>query len=159
MSVVLFINYNCTDLVDRFGWTGMAVIFGAIAIILLLITFLGTQERTNIEQNTAKKQKPEDKTSVGESFRLLFQNKYFWLLTIVFVVNYTILGVNNSIRDLASRELGLRTAKYFYAKTFEEFKSAADAIGFPCVVKPLMSSSGHGQSYVHNDDEIGRAHV
>lgn len=105
MSVVLFINYNCTDLVDRFGWTGMAVIFGAIAIILLLITFLGTQERTNIEQNTAKKQKPEDKTSVGESFRLLFQNKYFWLITIVFVVNYTILGVNNGLRIYYARDV------------------------------------------------------
>ncbi|MDY0154757.1 MAG: formate-dependent phosphoribosylglycinamide formyltransferase, partial [Prevotella sp.] len=62
-----------------------------------------------------------------------------------------------AIRDLASRELGLRTAKYFYAKTFDEFKKAADEIGFPCVVKPLMSSSGHGQSYVHNDDELKAA--
>ena len=62
-----------------------------------------------------------------------------------------------AIRDLASRELGLRTAKYFYAKTFDEFKCAADEIGFPCVVKPLMSSSGHGQSYVHNDDELEQA--
>lgn len=70
-------------------------------------------------------------------------------------VNYTM--NRRAIRDLASRELGLRTAKYFYAKTFEEFKNAADAIGFPCVVKPLMSSSGHGQSYVHNDDELQQA--
>ena len=67
-------------------------------------------------------------------------------------VNYTM--NRRAIRDLASRELGLRTAKYFYAKTFEEFKKAADEIGFPCVVKPLMSSSGHGQSYVHNEEEL-----
>ena len=67
-------------------------------------------------------------------------------------VNYTM--NRRVIRDLASRELGLRTAKYFYAKTFEEFKNAADEIGFPCVVKPLMSSSGHGQSYVHNEEEL-----
>ena len=67
-------------------------------------------------------------------------------------VNYTM--NRRAIRDLAAKELGLRTAKYFYAKTFEEFKNAADEIGFPCVVKPLMSSSGHGQSYVHNDDEL-----
>ena len=53
-------------------------------------------------------------------------------------VNYTM--NRRAIRDLASKELGLRTAKYFYAKTFEEFKTAADEIGFPCVVKPLMSS-------------------
>ena len=70
-------------------------------------------------------------------------------------VNYTM--NRRAIRDLASRELGLRTAKYFYAKTFDEFKAAADQIGFPCVVKPLMSSSGHGQSYVHNDDELEQA--
>ena len=70
-------------------------------------------------------------------------------------VNYTM--NRRAIRDLASKELGLRTAKYFYAKTFDEFRQAADAIGFPCVVKPLMSSSGHGQSYVHNDDELEQA--
>ena len=71
-------------------------------------------------------------------------------------VNYTM--NRRAIRDLAAKELGLRTAKYFYAKTFDEFKKAADAIGFPCVVKPLMSSSGHGQSYVHNDDELQAAY-
>ncbi len=70
-------------------------------------------------------------------------------------VNYTM--NRRAIRDLASRELGLRTAKYFYAKTFDEFKKAAGEIGFPCVVKPLMSSSGHGQSYVHNDGELEQA--
>lgn len=70
-------------------------------------------------------------------------------------VNFTM--NRRAIRDLASKELGLRTAKYFYAKTFDEFKKAADEIGFPCVVKPLMSSSGHGQSYVHNDDELEQA--
>ena len=70
-------------------------------------------------------------------------------------VNFTM--NRRAIRDLASRELGLRTAKYFYAKTFEEFKNAADEIGYPCVVKPLMSSSGHGQSYVHNEGELEQA--
>ncbi len=70
-------------------------------------------------------------------------------------VNYTM--NRRAIRDLASKELGLRTARYFYAKTFGEFKRAADEIGFPCVVKPLMSSSGHGQSYVHNNDELKQA--
>lgn len=70
-------------------------------------------------------------------------------------VNYTM--NRRAIRDLAAKELGLRTAKYFYAKTFDEFKKAADEIGFPCVVKPLMSSSGHGQSYVHNEGELEQA--
>ena len=70
-------------------------------------------------------------------------------------VNFTM--NRRAIRDLASRVLGLRTAKYFYAKTYDEFKNAADEIGFPCVVKPLMSSSGHGQSYVHNEGELEAA--
>lgn len=50
------------------------------------------------------------------------------------------------IRDLANKELGVKTAKYFYATTFEQFKVAVYEIGLPCVVKPLMSSSGKGQS-------------
>ena len=70
-------------------------------------------------------------------------------------VNYTM--NRRAIRDLAAKKLGLRTAKYFYAKTFEEFKKAADEIGYPCVVKPLMSSSGHGQSYVHHEAELQKA--
>ena len=57
------------------------------------------------------------------------------------------------IRDLASKELGLRTAKYFYATTFEEFKNAVNEIGLPCVVKPLMSSSGKGQSVLKNEND------
>lgn len=71
-------------------------------------------------------------------------------------VNYTM--NRRAIRDLASKELGLRTAKYFYARTFDEFEQAAEEIGYPCVVKPLMSSSGHGQSYVHNHDELSEAY-
>lgn len=56
-----------------------------------------------------------------------------------------------AIRDLASKELGLRTAKYLYATTLEEFKKAVSEIGIPCVVKPLMSSSGKGQSVIKTD--------
>ncbi len=55
------------------------------------------------------------------------------------------------IRDMASKELKLRTAKYFYATTFAEFTKAVDEIGLPCVVKPLMSSSGKGQSVLKNE--------
>ena len=70
-------------------------------------------------------------------------------------VNYTM--NRRAIRDLAAKELGLRTARYHYAKTFSEMKAAAEDVGFPCVVKPLMSSSGHGQSYVHNAGELEKA--
>lgn len=70
-------------------------------------------------------------------------------------VNYTM--NRRAIRDLASQKLGLRTAKYCYASTYEEFISAVKEIGIPCVVKPLMSSSGHGQSYIHDKKDIDSA--
>ncbi|MBL7748039.1 MAG: formate-dependent phosphoribosylglycinamide formyltransferase [Chitinophagaceae bacterium] len=57
------------------------------------------------------------------------------------------------IRDLASKELGLKTARYFYATTFTEFTTAVKEIGFPCVVKPLMSSSGKGQSVLKKEED------
>lgn len=62
-----------------------------------------------------------------------------------------------AIRDLAATELGLRTAKYQYATTLDQFKKAINEIGIPCVVKPLMSSSGKGQSTVKSEDDIDKA--
>lgn len=59
-----------------------------------------------------------------------------------------------AIRDLAAKELGLRTARYQYADTLEDFKTAVKAIGIPCVVKPLMSSSGKGQSVLKREEDI-----
>jgi phosphoribosylglycinamide formyltransferase 2 len=62
-----------------------------------------------------------------------------------------------AIRDLAAKELGLRTAKYAYATSLEELRTAIRSIGIPCVVKPLMSSSGKGQSYVKKEEDIEKA--
>lgn len=70
-------------------------------------------------------------------------------------VNYTM--NRQAIRDLAAKELGLRTAKYFYAKTYEELVEASKEIGFPCVIKPLMSSSGHGQSTIKKFEDLKTA--
>jgi len=56
------------------------------------------------------------------------------------------------IRDLASKELGIQTANYLYATSFDEFTKAVGVIGLPCVVKPLMSSSGKGQSVLKKLD-------
>ncbi len=72
-------------------------------------------------------------------------------------VNYTM--NRQAIRDLAAKELGLKTAKYFYAKSLEELKEAAEKVGFPCVVKPLMSSSGKGQSVVKSVDDLEQAWI
>lgn len=62
-----------------------------------------------------------------------------------------------AIRDLASKELGLKTANYRYAKTFAELKAAVAEIGIPCVVKPLMSSSGKGQSTIKSEADCEKA--
>ena len=70
-------------------------------------------------------------------------------------VNYTM--NRKEIRELAHTELGLKTANYRYANNYEELCTAAAEIGFPCIIKPLMSSSGHGQSKVDSADELAKA--
>lgn len=62
-----------------------------------------------------------------------------------------------AIRDLAANKLKIKTAKFEYATTLEEFTKAVYNVGIPCVVKPLMSSSGKGQSTIKNEDEIEKA--
>ena len=62
-----------------------------------------------------------------------------------------------AIRDLAAKELGLKTAKYQYATTAEELQKAVTEVGMPCVVKPLMSSSGKGQSTIKVEADIEKA--
>src|SRR5512138_2466202 len=61
------------------------------------------------------------------------------------------------IRRLAAEELGLPTAAYRFATSLDEFRSAIAAIGLPCVVKPIMSSSGKGQSVVKSESDIEAA--
>jgi len=61
------------------------------------------------------------------------------------------------IRTLAAEELKVPTSPYKFAATFEEFQSAIETIGMPCVVKPIMSSSGHGQSVVKTTSDIEHA--
>ena len=62
-----------------------------------------------------------------------------------------------AIRDLAAKELGLKTANYRYATTAEELTKAVAEVGIPCVIKPLMSSSGKGQSTIKTEADIEKA--
>jgi phosphoribosylglycinamide formyltransferase 2 len=62
-----------------------------------------------------------------------------------------------AIRDLAAKKLGLRTANYRYATSAEELQNAVAEVGIPCVVKPLMSSSGKGQSTIKSNEDIAKA--
>ena len=84
-----------------------------------------------------------------------FEEKGIQITPSARAVNYTM--NRKAIRDMAAKELGLKTAKYFYATTFEQLKTAAEEIGYPCVVKPLMSSSGKGQSIVKSPTELQHA--
>lgn len=58
------------------------------------------------------------------------------------------------IRRLAAEELGITTSPYRFASDIDEFKAAVEAVGIPCVVKPIMSSSGHGQSVIKSEADI-----
>jgi len=62
-----------------------------------------------------------------------------------------------AIRDLAAKKLGLKTANYRYATSSEELEKAVSEVGIPCVVKPLMSSSGKGQSTIKSNEDIAKA--
>ena len=61
------------------------------------------------------------------------------------------------IRRLAAEELGIKTSNYRFASTYEEFRKAIEEIGLPCVIKPLLSSSGHGQSVARTEADIERS--
>lgn len=61
------------------------------------------------------------------------------------------------IRRLAAEKLGVKTSPYVFASTFEEFEAAVKKVGIPCVVKPIMSSSGHGQSVVKSESDIEKS--
>ena len=72
--------------------------------------------------------------------------------------NAALLTMNREgIRRLAAEELGITTSRYVFASTEEEFREAVASVGVPCVVKPIMSSSGHGQSVVRSTDDINRS--
>ena len=76
-------------------------------------------------------------------------------VTIIPTARATQLTMNREgIRRLAAEELGLKTSPYQFAKTEEEFKQAVVEIGIPCVVKPIMSSSGKGQSTIKKEEDI-----
>ena len=70
-------------------------------------------------------------------------------------VNFTM--NREGIRTLAAEKLGMKTSPYAFADTEDEFKAAVGKIGIPCVVKPVMSSSGHGQSVIRSADDVERS--
>ncbi|WP_096599203.1 formate-dependent phosphoribosylglycinamide formyltransferase [Calothrix sp. NIES-2100] len=86
---------------------------------------------------------------------LEFEQRGITVIPTAAATNYTM--NRDRIRDLANQELAIRTARYGYANSLEELIVAADLIGFPNVLKPVMSSSGKGQSVIRNKDEVEQA--
>jgi phosphoribosylglycinamide formyltransferase 2 len=84
-----------------------------------------------------------------------FENSGIHVVPCAKAVNYTM--NRKQIRDLAAKELGLKTADYRYARSLDELKEAAKAIGFPAVIKPLMSSSGKGQSVARTAPDLEKS--
>jgi phosphoribosylglycinamide formyltransferase 2 len=79
-------------------------------------------------------------------------------VTVIPTARATQLTMNREgIRRLAAEELGLKTSPFLFASTGEEFRRAVETIGMPCVVKPIMSSSGKGQSTIRSSDQIEQA--
>ncbi|MCZ2370001.1 formate-dependent phosphoribosylglycinamide formyltransferase [Vibrio diabolicus] len=79
-------------------------------------------------------------------------------LNVVPTAKATKLTMNREgIRRLAAEELELTTSPYHFADTFEDFKAAVEHVGIPCVVKPVMSSSGKGQSVIKTEDDVAKA--
>ena len=78
--------------------------------------------------------------------------------TVVPSARATALTMNRDrIRDMAARDLGIRTSRYLYAESQAEAENAGASVGYPCVVKPVMSSSGKGQSKVDNRQSMAAA--
>lgn len=84
-----------------------------------------------------------------------FEQRGITVIPTAMATNYTM--NRDKIRELAHQQLGIRTANYAYATTYEELVEASRQVGFPNVVKPVMSSSGKGQSVVNFQDEVERA--
>lgn len=79
-------------------------------------------------------------------------------VTVVPSARATVMTMNrDGIREVAAVELGLRTSRYRYAETLEDVRAGAEHTGLPCVIKPVMSSSGKGQSTVRSADELETA--
>lgn len=111
---------------------------------------------TAVAKHNPKLIVPEIESIRTERF-FVYEEQGYRVVPSAKAANYTM--NRKLIRDLAAKELGLRTAKYAYATNKDEFIQAVEDIGFPCVVKPLMSSSGKGQSVVKTKEDLEESYT
>ena len=114
----------------------------------------GAALRAVIEQEQPHLIVPEIEAIATDTLAELEQEGF----TVIPTARATQLTMNREgIRCLAAEELGLATSPYRFAGTLEDFKAAIAEVGLPCVVKPIMSSSGKGQSTLRHESEIDAA--
>ncbi|AXR60035.1 formate-dependent phosphoribosylglycinamide formyltransferase [Leptospira mayottensis] len=113
----------------------------------------------NLLDQVVKKHKPDLIVPEIEAIRTErfyeYEKQGYQIVPSAKAANFTM--NRKSIRDLAAKDLKLLTAKYLYASSEEELIKATEILGFPCVVKPLMSSSGKGQSVIKSSKDISKA--
>ncbi|AXX17010.1 phosphoribosylglycinamide formyltransferase 2 [Leptospira borgpetersenii] len=113
----------------------------------------------NLLDQVVKKHKPDLIVPEIEAIRTErfyeYEKQGYQIVPSAKAANFTM--NRKSIRDLAAKDLKLLTAKYLYASSEEELVKATKILGFPCVVKPLMSSSGKGQSIIKSPKDISKA--
>ncbi len=137
--------------VDRYpNAPGMQVAHRAHAVNMLD----GRALRCIIEQEKPDFIVPEVEAIATDTLLEMEQEGY----TVIPTARATGLTMNREgIRRLAAEELGLKTSPYCFAATYDEFKAAVEKIGCPCVVKPIMSSSGHGQSVLKRMEDLDKS--
>lgn len=114
----------------------------------------GTTIRTIIEHEQPNIIVPEIEAIATDELLKLEQEGF----TVIPCANATFITMNRErIRRLAAEQLGLKTSHYRFAQTVQEYRQAIEEIGIPCVVKPIMSSSGKGQSIVRTSEDVERA--
>ncbi|MBT2728619.1 phosphoribosylglycinamide formyltransferase 2 [Bacillus sp. ISL-75] len=111
----------------------------------------GEELRRVIEQEKPDLVVPEIEAIATETL-IGLENEGFRIVPTAKAVNLTM--DREGIRRLASEELGLPTAKYAFANTLEELRDAVEEIGIPCVIKPIMSSSGKGQTVCRSIEDV-----
>ncbi|MCX7649338.1 MAG: formate-dependent phosphoribosylglycinamide formyltransferase [Flavobacteriales bacterium] len=114
----------------------------------------GTQLKQIVRRENPDYVVPEIEAIRTEALEELEQDG-FQIVPSARAVRYTM--NRRAIRDLAAKELGMRTARFRYATSPEALLSGAEELGYPCVVKPLMSSSGKGQSVLRKAEDVSTA--
>lgn len=98
VACMILLSFITMPIVGKIGWGATSIIYGIIAICLLIITFKGTKERY-------VPIKSKDEMKGGEAFKILAKNKYFWFVTLIFIFNYAVMGITGGVGIYYTRDV------------------------------------------------------